>query len=89
MPLSSQYKDVEHWCCSCVDYSTKKVPQVKCKAPLLPIPAEGAFDHVAMDVFGLFLMMEIDTKSFLRVVVLVGRKYLLCNLRKPYMLRSY
>ena len=48
------YKDVEHWCTSCIDCSMKKVPRGKKKAPLLPIPVEGAFDRVAMDVLGPF-----------------------------------
>ena len=48
------YKDVEHWFTSCIDCSMKKVPRGKKKAPLLPIPVEGAFDRVAMDVLGPF-----------------------------------
>ena len=46
------HKDVEHWCRSCVDCAMKKAPRGKRKAPLLPIPVEGAFYHVAMDILG-------------------------------------
>ena len=46
------FKDVEHWCKTCVDCAMKKVPRGKRKAPLLPIPVEGAFDRVAMDILG-------------------------------------
>ena len=51
---SGMYKDVEHWCRSCVDCAMKKAPRGKRKAPLLPIPVEGAFDRVAMDILGPF-----------------------------------
>ena len=46
------YKDVEHWCKSCTECSTRKSPRNSKKAPLLPIPVEGAFDRVAVDVLG-------------------------------------
>ena len=32
----------------------KKTPRNKSKAPLLPIPGEGAFDHLAVDILGPF-----------------------------------
>ena len=48
------FKDIEHWCRSCVDCSMKKIPRSNHKAPLLPIPVEGPFDHVAMDILGPF-----------------------------------
>ena len=48
------FKDVEHWCRSCVDCSMHKTPRNHAKAPLLPIPVEGAFDQVAVDCLGPF-----------------------------------
>ncbi len=48
------YKDIEHWCRSCVDCAMKKRPRGQRKAPLLPIPVDGAFDRVAMDILGPF-----------------------------------
>lgn len=48
------YKDVEHWCKSCTECSMRKSPRNSNKAPLLPIPVEGAFDRVAVDVLGPF-----------------------------------
>ena len=48
------FKDVEHWCKSCVDCSMKKSPRYHRQAPLLPIPVEGSFDRVAVDVLGPF-----------------------------------
>ena len=48
------FKDVEHWVKSCVECSMRKSPRNSKKAPLLPIPAEGAFDRVAVDVLGPF-----------------------------------
>ena len=48
------FKDIEHWCNSCVDCSMKKIPRRHRRAPLLPIPVEGAFDRVAMDILGPF-----------------------------------
>lgn len=46
------FQDVQHWCRSCVDCSMKKGPRARHKAPLLPIPVEGAFDRVAVDCVG-------------------------------------
>ena len=40
------FKDVEHWCKSCVDCTMKKSPRNTKRAPLLPLPFEGAFDRV-------------------------------------------
>lgn len=48
------FKDIEHWCRSCVDCAMKKIPRGQGKAPLLPIPVDGAFDRVAMDIMGPF-----------------------------------
>ena len=48
------YKDVECWCKSCTECSMRKSPRNSKKAPLLPIPVEGAFDRVAVDVLGPF-----------------------------------
>ena len=50
----SMFKDVEHWCNSCVDCAMKKSPRNTKRAPLLPLPVEGAFDRVAVDVLGPF-----------------------------------
>ena len=46
------FKDTEHWCKSCVDCSMRKTPKTNLRAPLIPIPVEGAFDRVAVDVLG-------------------------------------
>ena len=46
------FKDVEHWCKSCVDCAMKKSPRNTKRAPLLPLAVEGAFDRVAVDVLG-------------------------------------
>ena len=48
------YKDVEHCCKSCTECSMRKSLRNSKKAPLLPIPVEGAFDRVAVDVLGPF-----------------------------------
>ena len=48
------FKDVEHWVKSCVECSMRKSPRNSKKAPLLPIPVEGAFDRLAVDVLGPF-----------------------------------
>ena len=45
-------KDVQHWCESCTDCAMRKTPKTNLKMPLLPIPVEGAFDRVAIDVLG-------------------------------------
>ena len=46
------YKDVEHLVRSCVDCATRKRPRNNLKAPLLPIPVDGAFDRLAVDCLG-------------------------------------
>ena len=51
---NGMFKDIEHWCHSCIDCAMKKIPRGKRKAPLLPIPVEGAFDRVAVDALGPF-----------------------------------
>ena len=48
------FKDVEHWCKSCVDCAMKKSPRNTKRAPLLSLPVEGAFDRIAVDVLGPF-----------------------------------
>ena len=48
------FKDIELWCKSCVDCAMKKMPRNRRKAPLLPIPVDGTFDRVAMDILGPF-----------------------------------
>ena len=52
------YKNIEHWCCSCIDCAMKKTPRNKSKAPLLPIPIEGAFDCLAVDILGPFPVLD-------------------------------
>ena len=44
------FKDIEHWCKSCVDCAMKNSPRYRRRAPLLPLPVEGAFDCVAVDI---------------------------------------
>ena len=46
------FRDIDHWCRTCVDCAMKKIPRGQRKAPLLPIPVEGAFDRIAMDILG-------------------------------------
>ena len=65
------FKDVEHWCKSCVDCSMKKSPRYSRQAPLLPIPVEGAFDRVAVDVLGPFPV----TNSGARYIVVFSDYY--------------
>ena len=48
------YTEIQRWCTSCVDCATKKTPRSITKAPLQPIPVEGPFDRVAVDVLGPF-----------------------------------
>ena len=50
----NMYADCEHWVRSCVDCATKKNPKGVHKAPLLPIPVEGAFDRLGIDCLGPF-----------------------------------
>ena len=40
-------KRVEDWCKSCVDCAIKKLRK---RFPLMPLPVEGAFDRVAVDI---------------------------------------
>ena len=51
---SHMFKDIEHWCNSCVDCSMTRIPRGSRRAPLFPIPVDGAFDRVAMDILGPF-----------------------------------
>ena len=48
------FKDAEHWCKSCVYCAMKKSQRNTTRAPLLPLPVEGAFDRIAVDVLGPF-----------------------------------
>ena len=48
------FKDAEHLVKSCFECSMRKSPRNSKKAPLLPIPVEGAFDRVAVNVLGPF-----------------------------------
>ena len=48
------YSEIQKWCASCVDCATKKTLRNLPKAPLQPIPVEGPFDRVAVDVLGPF-----------------------------------
>ena len=45
-------KDIEHWCRTCIDCAMRKRPRNHHKAPLLPIPVQGPFDRLAMDILG-------------------------------------
>ncbi len=65
------FKDVEHWCKSCVDCAMKKSPRYRRRAPLLPIPVEGAFDLVAVDILGPFPV----TNSGSRYIVVFSDYY--------------
>ncbi len=56
------YSDIERWCKSCVTCATKKTPRNLPKAPLQPIPVEGPFDRVAVDVLGPFPTSEKGNK---------------------------
>ena len=56
------YRDIERWCSSCVNCATKKTPRNLPKAPLQPIPVEGPFDRVAVDVLGPFPISETGNK---------------------------
>ena len=42
----SMFKDVEHWCKSCVDCAMEKSLRNTKRAPLLPLPVEGASDRL-------------------------------------------
>ncbi|CAG2203350.1 Transposon Ty3-G Gag-Pol polyprotein,Retrovirus-related Pol polyprotein from transposon opus,Retrovirus-related Pol polyprotein from transposon 297,Retrovirus-related Pol polyprotein from transposon 17.6,Transposon Ty3-I Gag-Pol polyprotein [Mytilus edulis] len=48
------YKDVDYWCKSCVKCATRKTPKGRKPAPMLPIPVDGPFDRVGVDVLGPF-----------------------------------
>ena len=50
----NMYKDCEHWCKTCVDCAIRKTPRTARKAPLIPIPVEGPFDKLAVDILGPF-----------------------------------
>lgn len=46
------FSDIQHWIRSCADCSMRKTPRNRHKAPLMPIPVEGAFDRLAVDCLG-------------------------------------
>ena len=48
------FKDIEHWCTSCVNCEMRNTSKYKCKALLLPIPVAGPFDRLSVDVLGPF-----------------------------------
>jgi hypothetical protein len=51
---SGMFQDVQHWCRSCVACSRRKLPRTAGRAPLIPLPVEGAFDRLAVDCVGPF-----------------------------------
>ena len=59
---TGMYTEIQRWCASCVDCATKKTPRKLPKAPLQPIPVEGPFDRVAVDVLGPFPISENGNK---------------------------
>lgn len=48
----NMFSDIQHWTRSCADCSMRKTPHNRHKAPLMPIPVEGAFDRLAVDCLG-------------------------------------
>lgn len=46
------YRDIDFWCKSCVNCASRKTPKGRKRAPMLPIPVDGPFDRVAVDVLG-------------------------------------
>lgn len=48
------FQDVKHWVRSCIDCQTRKSPRNRHKAPLIPIPVEGPFHRLSVDVLGPF-----------------------------------
>lgn len=48
------FKTVKHWIRSCIDCQTRKSPRNRHKAPLIPIPVEGPFHRLSVDVLGPF-----------------------------------
>ncbi len=56
------YSEIEKWCASCIDCATKKTPRNLTKSPLQPIPVEGPFDRVAVDILGPFPTSEKGNK---------------------------
>ena len=48
------YRDIDYWCKSCVLCSTRRTPKGRKPAPILPIPVDGPFDRVSVDVLGPF-----------------------------------
>ncbi len=48
------FADIQHWVRSCIDCQMRKTPRNQKKAPLLPIPVDGAFHRLAVDCLGPF-----------------------------------
>ena len=59
---TGMYSELEKWCASCVDSVTKKMHRKLTNAPLQPIPVEGPFDRVAVDVLGPFPVSDQGNK---------------------------
>ena len=59
---TGMFTEIQKWCSSYVDCATKKTPRNLPKAPLQPIPVEGPFDHIAVDVLGPFPTSEQGNK---------------------------
>jgi len=56
------YKDIDFWCNACMDCALKKTPKEMKRAPILPIPVDGPFDRVAVDVLGPLAPRENDNR---------------------------
>jgi len=59
---TGMFTEIQKWCASCVDCATKQTPRNLPKAPLQPIPVEGPFDRIAVDVLGPFPTSEQGNK---------------------------
>ena len=67
---SGMFKDVEHWCKSCVDCAKKKSPRNTKRALLLPLAVEGAFDRVTVDVLGPLNPSNRQNRGYIVVLVI-------------------
>ena len=76
------FKEVGIWWKSCVDCVMKKSPRYRRRTPLLPIPVEGAFDRVTVDILGSFP----TTNSATRYIVVFFDYY--TRLTETFALRS-
>lgn len=50
--LLGMYSHIDFWCTACLNCASRKTPKGRKSAPMLPIPVEGPFDRVAVDVIG-------------------------------------